>query len=110
MSDDPLALLDKGHEEFFTGLYFELSRAFSHPFEWMGLLRQPPWYRFRMRAAHNKVAAIFAKYGFWLDEGSIEAFERSPPQQPNEDAGGAIVRKLRQAWQRQTGLPYEYGR
>ena len=99
--------IDKSFEQMFDALYWDLRRACpSHPFDWMHVLRRPPFWRRKARAAHIRVRATFAAHGFILTDDRADAFFRAPPQQFDEDCGGSIVRRLRQAFQYQTGVPY----
>lgn len=107
MSD--LQAVDWSFEVMFEKLYRDLSAAFPHPFEWIGLMECPAWWRFRARAAHRQVREIFAAHGFILTDGHARAFRQQPPQGAYglvEDAGGAIIRQLRQTFQYQTGVPW----
>lgn len=91
----------------FTALYRDLSRAFPHPLDWVGLMRRPRWWHVTARVAHVRVVDIFARHGFVLTPVLAERFlTRTSPQQLTEDAGGAFVRRLREAFQWQMGVPY----
>ena len=81
-------------------LYRELTGAFPHPFDWMYLLHRPPVWRWKMRKAHFRAAAIFRHHGFYLTEAFAYAYHRlelDDWQHYGEDAGGKICRKLRRA-------------
>lgn len=103
---DWIRALDQANEAQFERLYRELEGAFSHPFDWMGLMHSRPWWQFRARADQKKVRAIFARHGFLLTDDTADSFFRAPGQQWNEDAGGSVIRRLRQAFQYQTDAPY----
>lgn len=92
-------------EEVFDDLYRDLCRAFPHPLEWTCLLECPRWWRRRKRRAYRKVFWIFIRHGFVLRDDLARAFFLTPPQQPGEDCGGAMVRRLRTVWEAQIGLP-----
>ena len=99
--------LEADFQRMFMELYRDLRGAFPHPFDWLEVLECPPWWRFRARAAHRKVAEIFATHGLLLTPFQAAEFLRgTAPQQVDEDAGGSIIRRLRQVFQWQTGVPY----
>ena len=81
----------------FEDLYDELTNAFPHPFDWMGLLEKPPWWMFRHRKAYRKVSEIFASHGLLLSRRVAIRFISAESQRWDEDAGGVIIRKLRYA-------------
>ena len=102
--------IDASFQKVFEALYDDLRSAFPHPFDWMGLMERPSWHRFQARRAHAKVKGIFAAHGFVLTERDATTFRACPGQGAlgfPEDAGGSIVRKLRQTFQGQTGVPYQ---
>ena len=78
-------------------LYHDLRGAFPHPFDWMGLLEKPPFWRWTWRKPHNKVTGIFAAHGFCLNRTVALRFMLSEGQGILEDAGGSICRQLRYA-------------
>jgi len=78
-------------------LYRDLTGAFPHPFDWLGLLERPPFWKPGWRKAHRKVAQIFADHGFILHDRVALRYMTSDSQQWDEDAGGAIIRKLTHA-------------
>jgi hypothetical protein len=83
-----------------VGLYNHLTRAFTHPFDWMALLEKPPFWRISYRQPHLKVKAIFQAHGFELTPHVAREYHRSDPndwQHYGEDAGGKITRKLKRA-------------
>ena len=81
----------------FDKLYDDLTGAFPHPFDWMGLLKRPPFWQFRHRQGHRKVRVIFASHGLLLTPRVADRFRIADSQRWDEDAGGAIIRKLRYA-------------
>lgn len=86
-------------------LYRDLTKAFPHPFDWMGLLEKPPFWRWSWRKPHQKVAAIFEDHGFTL---TPEVAFRYHAHFPDDwqflamDAGGHITAKLERALEPQT--------
>ena len=78
-------------------LYRDLTDAFPHPFDWMGLLHKPPFWRWSWRGPHRKVVAIFDSHGFVLTNQVADSFHRQYPddwQLYALDAGGKICAKL----------------
>lgn len=93
-------------ERIFDDLLDDLRQAFPHPFEWICLLERPPWWRLRARRAHNRVRWVFLEHGFLLTDAAARAFYAAPGQMAWEDAGGCLVRQLRQAFQGQAGVAF----
>lgn len=105
-----LAPLEADFDRRFAALYRDLRGALPHPFDWLDVLICPPWWRLRARAAHRRVAWVFAWHGLLLTEPMAREFlYATERQQPHEDAGGSIVRRLRQVFQWQMGVPYSCG-
>jgi hypothetical protein len=81
-------------------LYRDLTCAFPHPFDWMGLLHKPPFWRWSWRKPHQKVVAIFANHGFTLTDEVADDYH-APRFDDWEtyamDAGGKICFKLSRA-------------
>lgn len=99
--------LEGDFQRMFMALYRDLRDAFEHPFDWMAVLERPRWWQFRRRAAHNRVGWVFLSHGFLLTDGHAWEFLYATPRQaPDEDCGGAIIRRLRTVFQYQTGVPY----
>lgn len=84
-----------------VALYDELRKAHPHPFDWMLVLKRPPFRFRREMAGWKKNQAIFAKHGFILTETVADRYRLADPQQYDEDAGGAIIRRLTYALQAQ---------
>ncbi|MGB1389249.1 MAG: hypothetical protein ACPG61_10220 [Paracoccaceae bacterium] len=81
-------------------LYHDLTAAFPHPFDWMGLLAKPPFWRWSWHTPHRRVRAIFADHGFELTPRVATRYHRRDPDEwmhYGEDAGTKITRKLRYA-------------
>ena len=88
-------------------LYQNLTRAFPHPFDWMGGLHRQPIWSMKRRKGHRKIADIFARHGFTLTEQVADDYHRIFPddwQHYGEDAGGKITRKLARALKVEAGL------
>jgi hypothetical protein len=49
-------------------LYMDLTQAFTHPFDWIALLRKPSVFRRKARAAHKRMQDIFLQHGFVLGQ------------------------------------------
>lgn len=81
-------------------LYRDLTSAFTHPFDWMGLLEKPPFWKPRWRKAHKKVAAIFEDHGFLLTRNVAIKYHQQRADDWEfafTDAGGKICIKLSRA-------------
>ncbi|WP_049642763.1 hypothetical protein [Candidatus Rhodobacter oscarellae] len=85
--------MDAAEQQAIERLYHELSRAFPHPFDWMGLLAKPPFWRIAWHGPHRRVRAIFSQFGFVLDGHVARRFGRNPDSWETYglDAGGTIV-------------------
>jgi hypothetical protein len=75
-------------------LYWALSEAHPHPFEWMGGLKRPRLLQRWRMALWKRNIAIFAEHGFILTDTVADRFRLAEPQAWNEDCGGAIIRQL----------------
>jgi hypothetical protein len=75
-------------------LYADLTAAHYHPFDWMLVLRRPSILMRYEMAGWKKNVTIFAVHGFMLTDRAADRFHQGEPQQWNEDAGGAIIRRL----------------
>ena len=77
-------------------LYRELSQAFPHPFDWMGLLEKPPFWLIAWHAPHRQVREIFGQCGFVLNSKVARRFltKHCSEETIVLDAGGAIMCEL----------------
>lgn len=98
--------LEKHFDDMFEALLRDLSKSHPHPLDWRHLLTKPPWWRLAARRAYWKNVDVFAKHGFILFDSMADRFERTAPQSYDEDYGGSMVRRLRQTFQYQTGVPF----
>lgn len=81
-------------EKLADALYDELRGAHRHPSDWLLVLNKPP---IRYRRAINgwkRNREIFAKHGFILTERVADRYRLADSQRYDEDAGGAIIRRL----------------
>lgn len=107
MTRDWLDVIEAELQRSFLDLYDELRGAFDHPFDWIEVLERPRWWHVGRRRAHARVCRIFCSHGFYLDDRLARKFLSREPQRAGEDAGGAIIRQLRQTFQYQAGVPYD---
>ncbi len=90
-------LLDGNFDSVFESLHNALTNAHPHPFDWITLLRRPPFWRRAARAAYARQVEIFRAHGFELTDDVADKYRDAPGQLPREDATGAMIRKLRHA-------------
>ena len=70
--------MDIAEQQAIDRLYHELSRSFPHPFDWMGLLEKPAFWRIAWHGPHRRVRAIFSQFGFALECQCCAPFRRQP--------------------------------
>ena len=76
-------------------LYNELTAAHPHPLDWRYVMHKPPIRMRRHIAGWKRNRKIFAEHGFILTDRVADRYRLSDSQRYDEDAGGAMVRKLR---------------
>ncbi|WP_284262501.1 hypothetical protein [Roseicyclus amphidinii] len=98
---------DEAIQLMFLALYRDLSGAFEDRLHWIRHLERPRWWQLRAMAAHRRVRLIFLSHGFLLTDGLAWEFMTTPHRAfPDEDSGGALIRRLRMVFQWQMGVPY----
>jgi hypothetical protein len=102
ISDD----LDAVMNNHFTGLYLNLNKVGDTLFDWMNFMHKPHFWQLRKRRMYREVYWLFAMHGLWLTDTDADKFLMTRGQQPDEDYGGSIVRRLREVWQYQMGVPF----
>ncbi len=82
-----------------TTLWKALSTAFpDHPFAYMWAMERPIWFFFRRVRFYKKCRKIFEAHGAVLNDETFLKWRRTDPQSGYEDAGGAQIRKIREAF------------
>lgn len=105
---DAIFKVMEGLEDFylqaFENLYLKLNKADigdDRFCSWMNYLKRPPFWRIKAKEQYNKVRYIFAEHGLALMRADSEKFRYvriTRPQRMDEDAGGAIIRQLRETF------------
>lgn len=98
--------LEEAYDVIFTRLYFDLCDTLENPFDWTCRLERPRSWQFRRRAAYWRVWQTFIAHGFLLTDDLARRFYDTPGQTDGEDCGAAYVRRLREVWEPQLGVPY----
>lgn len=110
MDSQAKELLNREYEKLFDDIYDQLRTRFSTPLEWTHYMLPPRrWWHFGYKKRHVEVKKVFAQNGFYLTKTIAEYYLfHTDHQRPDEDCGGSVVRRLRQTFQYQLGVPYSY--